>query len=84
MYVAAMTSPDDPAWAGSGARLDELGYVSGGSDVSCDVGAAAALGLADNTLVRAVYFASEAEARAFVDLYGAVLGVVPVRTLCLD
>ncbi|WP_298455025.1 hypothetical protein [uncultured Cellulomonas sp.] len=89
VYVAVMTTPDDPAWQRAGTRLEEMGYFPGGGDINCDRGAAEGLGLDGTQVVRSVYFTSRADAQLFVELftdrYGDdVVGVVEVTTLCLD
>jgi hypothetical protein len=85
VYLAVMTSPDDPAYVQSGTRLERLGYFPSEGDVSCDEGAAEALGLEPNVLVRSVHFGSREDAEAFVALYGDdILGIAQVTTYCLD
>jgi hypothetical protein len=85
VYLAVMTSPDDPAYVQSGTRLEQFGYFPSEGDVSCDEGAAEALGLEPNVLVRSVHFDSREDAEAFVALYGDdILGIAQVTTYCLD
>jgi hypothetical protein len=85
VYLAIMTSEDDPAWVGSGTRLEALGYEPTYGDISCDQGATETLGLPENVLVRSVHFATREDADRFVTLYGPdILGIAQVTTLCLD
>jgi hypothetical protein len=85
-YVAVgLPSFDSPEWAEVEARLAAVGYEVSGGELACDVGAPEALGQDPQTLGMAVYFASQADAQQFAELYEhEVVGVVEVQLLCLD
>ena len=57
----------------------------GPTDLNCDQGAGQALGPDPGPLSVAVYFQAEEDARAWAEtLPGPPVGIVEVRTFCLD
>lgn len=78
---------DAPELVEAKAQAAAVGYNAGSGDVACDQGASEALGLDPERsyLTVAVYFATEADARLFVDLYQpGVVGLAAVETYCMD
>jgi hypothetical protein len=79
---------DDPTFARAVAAAESLGYYTGPSSLACDAGGPEALGRSGEAAAAAVYFATEADAHrvraAFEGAGQPVLGVVAVRTYCLD
>ena len=89
-----MTS-DDPDYAGSSVvaieRLLGLGYewFAYGVSLGCDQGASAALGLPDDLIAVAIYFATQDDAEVFAAAYEAefgdsIVGIAEVTNYCLD
>ncbi|MGQ0624571.1 MAG: hypothetical protein ACT4PP_07980 [Sporichthyaceae bacterium] len=62
------------------------GWLYSSGELGCDMGAARALGLGEGEYFRvAVYFSTEADARAFADAYSpGAEGVGQVTLFCLD
>lgn len=84
-YVAVVDSFDSAAAEDAKARIVALGYEPSGGDVGCDEGAAETLGISQGSLVVASYFATEADAVLFTEMYGPdTIGVAPVTLFCLD
>ncbi len=89
VYMGAWQgSPDDAAYQEAVAPALAAGYDPGGlTDVACDQGAAAALGVdpAGGYLIAGLYFATEADARDAAAAIGdGVDAVGEVQTYCLD
>jgi hypothetical protein len=89
VYLAVATEYDAPAIVDATAKVEGLGqgYRPGNGELGCDQGAAEALGFDPDALLyaAALYFADEASAHRFVDLYEPeVVGIAEVQTYCLD
>jgi len=66
-------------------RLRSFGVVTSPTDLSCDRGAASALGARPGDQAVAVYFDSKSEADAFAGaLDPLALGVVAIKASCSD
>ena len=92
--VYVVTS-DDPDYAGSSVvateRLLGLGYewFAYGVSLGCDPGSSDALGLSDDLIAIAIYFATQDDAEVFAAAYeadfgDAVVGIAEVTNFCLD
>ena len=81
---------DAPELQAADAARGEAGYGSGGGfgQLACDRGAPEALGRDGTSIAASVYFRTQAQAqqaRAAFEARGhSVVGVVHVRTYCLD
>ncbi|MBN2798825.1 MAG: hypothetical protein JXX28_06715 [Deltaproteobacteria bacterium] len=63
----------------------ELGATMASGQLNCDVGSAAALHRSEDAFAVSVYFATEADARAFAASWGRpAVGVARVSPICLD
>ncbi len=63
----------------------KLGITFGVGALNCDVGAAEALKMADDTLAVATYFATEADAKAFAaTLTKPALATAKIKAMCRD
>ncbi|GEK22978.1 hypothetical protein [Cellulomonas xylanilytica] len=84
-YVAVVDSFESPTALAAKERITELGYQSSGGDIGCDQGAAETLGLPQDVMVVASYFATEQDAALFAQMYGPdALGIAKVTLYCLD
>jgi hypothetical protein len=89
VYVVKGATQDEPlvkaAIAGLGKRGLAFGKTLGFGSLGCDVGAADALGLPGETNAVAVYFAKEADAKAFAGtLKPKPLGIAKIKAMCRD
>jgi len=87
VYISVANSANNADVKLAEGSLQALGIKHGWSagDISCDKGAAAALGVPDGSYAVAVYFKSEAEANAFAQMLPTpIVGVVQVKTYCAD
>jgi hypothetical protein len=89
-YLAVAPAFGDPALAEAAARAQAVGYTNvsdTGNQLACDDGAIEALGLDPEVdwYATALYFASEADARRFEELFEPeIAGVARVQTYCMD
>jgi len=86
VYWGPVTEGDAVAVQGVMAELDARGVTGAGSgEVSCDLGAAETLGVAENTIVVSVSFRTSAEAELFAAAWGGeLLGVAELVGYCRD
>jgi cytoskeletal protein RodZ len=91
LYLAVVPEgqSDAPEYQAALAASAEAGYGGfGGGGLACDQGAAEALGRDPDSMTVSVYFGSQAQAEqaraAFEARNRSVVGVVLVRTYCLD
>jgi len=89
VYTAKGAKQDEPAVKASIDALTkrglEFGQTFGFGSVECDVGAAAALKAGKEANVLGVYFANEADAKAFAaTLAPGALGIVKIKAMCRD
>jgi hypothetical protein len=88
--VAPEGDSQSPALLAADAARAEVGYTSGAGfgSLSCDQGAAEALGADPASLTSSLYFETEAQANQAQAAFEArgyeVVGVVHVTTYCLD
>ncbi len=76
---------DSPDVLDASSRLARLGIESFPGDLSCDGGAAEALGAPEGAAAVGVYFETEEEARAFAaTLDPPPVGIAQVTTYCAD
>ncbi len=88
LAVAAPGDYESPVLQAATAAATAAGYRSGPGDLSCDQGAAEALGVEAGAVGVALYFETEAQANqaraAFEAEAQEVVGVVNVTTYCMD
>lgn len=89
VYTVRAAKMDDPAVKASIGALTkrglQLGKTFGFGSLGCDVGAAAALKASDDTNAVGVYFATQADAKAFAaTLDTPALAVVKIKAMCRD
>jgi hypothetical protein len=90
VYLAVADDFGDSSLDEASSLADSYGYFAGVSDINCDQGAAAAVGVPSggSEAVVGVYFDSELDANQFVLAYEArghtVAGTGLVQTYCLD
>ena len=89
VYTALGDTQEVPAVKASIAELKrrrfEFGVTFGFGSLGCDLGAARALKASDEANAVGVYFATEAEARAFAaTVTPPALGVARIKALCRD
>lgn len=89
-YLAVAPAFGDPALAEAAARAQAVGYTNvseRGGQLACDQGATEALGLDPEVdwYGTALYFATEADARLFEELFEPeIVGIALVQTYCMD
>jgi len=90
VYLAVSEDFTDPDLLEAATVADTYGYFAGVTDINCDQGAAAAVGIAPggSEAVVGIYFDSEADAEAFILAWEArgleTIGSGLVQTFCLD
>jgi len=87
LYVSVANSVNDADIKLAEANLRALGVKGGWSsgDISCDEGAAKALGVPSDSVAVAVYFKTQPDAMAFSALLSTPsVGIVQVKTYCAD